>query len=115
MPTPVNDMDNWADVFPRAMARLRKEEPEPQAVAEWGIRDLTTWKDVQGQLDKARNEYEKSTGKFERNLRQAFDEVTVRVKTFIVVIHVDMATPVVGVVGILIDVRTFVHSPVIQF
>lgn len=110
-PGPINGMDCWAEVFPRAMKRLSEEEPEPRYGQEgkWGIRDLTVWRDVQARLDMAQRQYDhhhtsKDVGQFRRKLRDMMDKCTVPVQNTARIINVDLAKPVLGAVNILLDV-----------
>lgn len=117
-PTPgsINDMGFWGVVFPVAMRRLN-EEPLPRAgyQPQWGIRHLSVWRDVQAKLDMAQREYDfhhgsKNVGKFRRKLRDVLDKVTVPIQQAVGLIpDVDLASPVIGVVNMLLDVSGLPH------
>ncbi|RYP66421.1 hypothetical protein DL771_007830 [Monosporascus sp. 5C6A] len=112
-PTPgsINDMGFWAEVFPEAMNRLN-QEPLPYSgpyQPQWGIRHLAVWRDVQAKLDMARRHYDfyngqQNVGKFRRKLRSVMDKVAVPLQQGMRLIpNVDMATPVIGVIDLLLD------------
>jgi len=111
-PVTTNEMQFWSDVFPKAMSRLQLE-PEPPKLAQsnWSIRSLVFWRDVQAKLDMAQRKYDhhfgKQVGRFRRKLRDILDKCVVPLQQGVKLVpNVDLASPVVGVVNILLDVRS---------
>lgn len=112
-PSPVSDMSFWAEVFPEAMRHLN-EEPEPyngRYKLQWSIRDLRDWRQVEETLDMARKEYDHSNGhqhigKFRRKLRGAMDKSVQPLKQAMKLVpDIEIASPVVGAIELLVDVR----------
>jgi hypothetical protein len=113
-PTPgsVNDMSFWSEVFPKAM-NLLKREPETAGrdKSKWGIRQLSLWRDVQARLDLAKRHYEFNDqpgyiGKARKKTRQILDKTVAPVQQGMKLApNTTVASPVVGVINTILDVR----------
>ncbi|KAI0150561.1 hypothetical protein GGR57DRAFT_504220 [Xylariaceae sp. FL1272] len=110
-PTSISDMSFWADAFPAAMTRLSREVQSSSLRDQknWEIRSLTSWTGVQARLQEAQQQYEfpneqTHVGKFRRKLRSTLDKgVTPLQQGAKVVPDNDIASPVAGVIQVLLD------------
>ena len=137
---PIAHMEFWDRIFPQAMERLRGEEPTPMPTPtsrydlEWSIRQLPHWKDVQNKLDEARRAYDfdssatttsssSSTptgadnvskskgGRFRRKMRSFMDTHHVTAQQAMQVVpNVEIASPIIGVINLMLDVRLSCHG-----
>ncbi|KAK1637798.1 hypothetical protein BDP81DRAFT_347230 [Colletotrichum phormii] len=106
----VSDMAFWKAVLPNSMELLRGEtSPCVIKHPEWGIRHLTTWPDVEGKLDSARQKYEfhqghAHVGKFRRNLRSILNNQTSTMHQVVrLVPEIDFSKPIVGAIKVVLD------------
>lgn len=113
VPGAVVDMKFWDELFPNAMEYLNSESTvQSKHDGEWGIRNLSKWQDVQAKLEKARQVYDfenssQNVGKVRRKVRSLMDSHHAIVQQAVKVVpNSDIATPIVGVINIIVDVRT---------
>ena len=111
-PDSVADMKFWDEIFPSAMERLNSESTvQSKYDAEWGIRHLSKWQDVQAKLEKARQVYDfeigsQTVGKVRRKMRSFMDSHhAIAQQAVKMVPNSDITTPIVGVINIIVDVR----------
>lgn len=123
LPPDVEAMKFWKSIWPKAMARLNetKEAPGRQEKG-FSIRKAEAWKDVDQALIRAREEYDyvglkgswrrKVFGKIKKRGRDLGENVAGPVKQIIKVVpNHDIATPVLGAVNLLMNVRSSVPQP----
>ncbi|TRX87794.1 hypothetical protein FHL15_011316 [Xylaria flabelliformis] len=116
-PGSINSMDFWSEVFPEAMNQLNKGSLLDSNGWQWDIRRLTAWPDVQAKLDMARRDYDfrngQRVGKFRRKMRLAMDKVAAPLQQGMKLIpDIDIISPVVSVIGLLLDVSSEVRETV---
>lgn len=97
----------WDDLFPIAMAQFEKTHPaEPEAVAKYRIRDRKAWAEVYDQLETAKSQYYQTKG-FKGGFRKIYRKTGDHVQPIIGVTKalpdIDMVTPVLGVVQLLLE------------
>jgi hypothetical protein len=110
-PGVVNEMIFWDEVFPLAMIQLNKTQVHKQLTAsQWGIRHCSNWPDVQAKLEIARQSYDhdfgpEHVGKFRRKARRFLDKGVGPLQQVAKgVPQVDIASPIVSVANVLLDV-----------
>lgn len=118
VPGIVNDMSFWSEVFPLAMTELNKTHaPKQVDPSQWGIRSCSNWPHVQSKLEMARKEYDhdfgqEHVGKFRRKARHFLDKSVAPLQQIAKgVPSVDVASPIVSVATILLDVCRRLLSP----
>lgn len=107
----VHDMAFWREILPRAMEMIQIEEiPCPITKGSWAIRHLSTWEDIQYQLESARKHYEfsdsnKHVGWARTKVRGVLDKhVATLQQGARLVPEIDIAKPVVGAIKLVLDV-----------
>lgn len=118
----INDMGFWEDIFPKAMRRLIDTSGSPKTLnAEWGIMHLSSWRDVQAKLGMARRQYghyhgSEHVGRVRRAVQSTLDKIAIPLQQGVRCIpDVGMASPVVGVIKILVDVSGLTSVRVLTY
>lgn len=109
-------MQFWDEIWPRAIEQLKndKEAVDPgREKLQFSMRNCNTWKEVADKLSLARAEYDGKdnnwTGKLARDVKKAGRKIGKTVaspvkKVIKVIPENTIATPVLGVVSLLMDV-----------
>jgi hypothetical protein len=120
-PGVVNDMTFWDEVFPMAMIELNATQVHKQLTAsQWGIRHCSNWPDVQAKLEMARKRYDHDFGsehvsRFRRKARSILDKSVGPLQQVAKgVPQVDIASPIVSVANVLLDVCSKTIRPAVS-
>lgn len=106
LPSPVNAMRFWDDIFDDAMAEFKTTEDADPNTSVYTIRSKASWDAVFSQLELGRNKFntEKGVrGKMRKIYRRAADNVQPAIELTKLVPDVDYATPVLGTVEFLLE------------